>query len=142
MKKILVIAIVCLLGSFAAAAQTVKVNGTIVDEQNRPVEFVNVALISLPDSSFVTESTTDGKGKFALRATAGSDFLLRLSYIGYVGEHISTWAQPSISSLTATLLLPSMVTSSPSSPARGPLMTRTCSPGARGEEHTSMASSE
>ena len=73
MKKILVIAIVCLLGSFAAAAQTVKVNGTIVDEQNRPVEFVNVALISLPDSSFVTESTTDGKGKFALRATAGSD---------------------------------------------------------------------
>ena len=38
MKKILVIAIVCLLGSFAAAAQTVKVNGTIVDEQNRPVE--------------------------------------------------------------------------------------------------------
>ena len=44
MKKILVIAIVCLLGSFAAAAQTVKVNGTIVDEQNRPVEFVNVAL--------------------------------------------------------------------------------------------------
>ena len=83
MKKILVIAIVCLLGSFAAAAQTVKVNGTIVD-----VEFVNVALISLPDSSFVTESTTDGKGKFALRATAGSDFLLRLSYIGYVGEQI------------------------------------------------------
>lgn len=79
MKKILVIAIVCLLGSFAAAAQTVKVNGTIVDEQNRPVEFVNVALISLPDSSFVTGSTTDGKGKFALRATAGSDFLLRLS---------------------------------------------------------------
>ena len=88
MKKILVIAIVCLLGSFAAAAQTVKVNGTIVDEQNRPVEFVNVALISLPDSAFVTESTTDGKGKFALRATAGSDFLLRLSYIGYVGEQI------------------------------------------------------
>ena len=79
MKKILVIAIVCRLGSFAAAAHTVKVNGTIVDEQNRPVEFVNVALISLPDSSFVTESTTDGQGKDALRATAGSDFLLRLS---------------------------------------------------------------
>ena len=50
MKKILVIAIVCLLGSFAAAAQTVKVNGTIVDEQNRPVEFVNVALIYQHDS--------------------------------------------------------------------------------------------
>lgn len=48
MKKILVIAIVCLLGSFAAAAQTVKVNGTIVDEQNRPVEFVNVALFPCP----------------------------------------------------------------------------------------------
>lgn len=42
----------------------------------------------MPDSSFVTGSTTDGKGKFALRATAGSDFLLRLSYIGYVGEQI------------------------------------------------------
>ena len=51
MKKILVIAIIYLLGSFAAAAQTVKVNGTVIDEQNRPVEFVNVALISLPDSS-------------------------------------------------------------------------------------------
>ncbi len=42
MKKILVIAIIYLLGSFAAAAQTVKVNGTVIDEQNRPVEFVNV----------------------------------------------------------------------------------------------------
>lgn len=48
MKKILVIAIVCLLGSFAAAAQTVKVNGTIVDEQNRPVEFVNVIRFPCP----------------------------------------------------------------------------------------------
>ena len=34
MKKILVIAIIYLLGSFAAAAQTVKVNGTVIDEQN------------------------------------------------------------------------------------------------------------
>ena len=30
MKKILVIAIVCLLGSFAAAAQTVKVNLSLI----------------------------------------------------------------------------------------------------------------
>ena len=88
MKKILVIAIIYLLGSFAAAAQTVKVNGTVIDEQNRPVEFVNVALISLPDSSFVTGSTTNGKGKFILKTATGSDFLLKFSYIGYIDEQI------------------------------------------------------
>ena len=47
MKKILVIAIVCLLVALPQRHKTVKVNGTIVDEQNRPVEFVNVALIFL-----------------------------------------------------------------------------------------------
>lgn len=38
MKKILVIAIIYLLGSFAAAAQTVKVNGTVILQVPRGTE--------------------------------------------------------------------------------------------------------
>lgn len=45
---------------------------------------------------------------------------------------ISTHAHPSIFKRTAILLLPSTLTSSPTNPVRGPLITRTCSPRAKG----------
>ena len=52
---------------------------------------------------------------------------------------MSTQAQPNIFSRTAILLRPSIVTSSPTRPFKGPLMTRTISPRANGELFMSLA---
>ena len=55
---------------------------------------------------------------------------------------ISAQAHPSIFNRTAILLLPSTVTSSPTSPVKGPLTTRTFSPRAKGALFIQIASSE
>ena len=55
---------------------------------------------------------------------------------------ISTQAQPSIFKRTAILLLLPTVTSSPTRPLKGPFMTRTLSPRAKGESFIQTASSE
>lgn len=87
MQKIM-IAVILLLANLAAVAQTAKINGTVIDSNNQPVAFVNVSIVSLPDSTFLTGGTTDDKGKFALKVNAGTDLLLKVSYIGYTTEKI------------------------------------------------------
>lgn len=87
MKKI-VFALALLLTSLATAAQTAKIGGTVIDGNNQPIAHVNVAIISLPDSAFVTGNTTNEKGRFDLKVNTGSYLLLRVSYIGYTTEQI------------------------------------------------------
>lgn len=77
-----------LLVNLSAVAQSVKINGTVVDNNNQPVEFVNVAVVSLPDSSMVAGTTTNSKGKFNLKADSGNDLLLKISFIGYTSRQI------------------------------------------------------
>lgn len=88
MKKNILTIIILLLVNVAAVAQTVKLSGTIIDTNNQPVEAVNIAVTSLPDSVFVTGSTTDGKGKFTMKANTGTDLLVTVSFIGYTTEQI------------------------------------------------------
>lgn len=88
MKKDSLIMIFLLLANLAAVAQTVKLNGMIVDTNNQPVEAVNVAVIVLPDSAFVAGSTTDSKGKFSMKVSTGADLLVKVSFIGYTSEQI------------------------------------------------------
>lgn len=88
MKKNILTMIILLLVNVAAVAQTVKLSGTIVDTNSQPVEAVNVAVTSLPDSVFVTGSTTDSKGKFSMKTNIGTDLLVTVSFIGYITEQI------------------------------------------------------
>ncbi|WP_423128671.1 outer membrane beta-barrel protein [Gaoshiqia sp. Z1-71] len=52
---------------------------------NEPVPFANVVLYSLPDSSFITGTTTDVNGYFKIERTywEESPFLLKISSIGF-----------------------------------------------------------
>lgn len=88
MKRVFIIYILILLANLTAMAQTVKVEGTVIDTNNQAVEYVNVAVVSLPDSTFITGGTTSSKGKFSLKVNAGSNLLLKVSYIGYISEQI------------------------------------------------------
>lgn len=41
-----------------------QITGKIVDEHNNPLEFANIVLLSLPDSTFITGTVSDVNGHF------------------------------------------------------------------------------
>ena len=72
----------CLIG-MAASVQAQAISGKLVDEQNQPLAYANVVLLSLPDSAFVSGATTDEKGDFRLTPNERGK-LIRISSVGYL----------------------------------------------------------
>ena len=68
--------------SLAAMANKQDVGGKVIDENGQPLPFVNVVLLSLPDSAFIQGAVTDDNGVFNI-VTTQSEGLLKLSSIGY-----------------------------------------------------------
>ena len=69
-----------LLGS-SSALQAQSITGKVVDEENQPIEYANVALLRT-DSSFVEGTVTATDGTFRLKERTGS-YLLKVSSVGY-----------------------------------------------------------
>ena len=61
-------------------AQTVV--GKLIDENNRPLPYANVVLLSLPDSAFVSGTISGEDGSFKLEATS-ENRIVKISSIGY-----------------------------------------------------------
>jgi hypothetical protein len=58
--------------------------GRIINEGSQPVEFVNVTLLALPDSTLVGGTTSAENGDFSLTANKlAKIYLLRISMLGY-----------------------------------------------------------
>ncbi len=66
----------------AASAKTQDYSGKVIDQKGETVAFVNVVLLSLPDSAFVQGAVSDEQGAFHI-VTNASDGLLKLSCVGY-----------------------------------------------------------
>ena len=82
-KKVLIIVTVLLSVCYVNAQQTFS--GRVVDEQNNPIEFANVALLSLPDSAWIGGTTTNETGSFSFKiATQANDYFLKISFLGYL----------------------------------------------------------
>ncbi|MBR4919916.1 MAG: TonB-dependent receptor [Prevotella sp.] len=56
--------------------------GRIIDENGEPMPFVNVVLLSLPDSAFVQGGTTDDQGMFKI-VTNVNEGLFKVTSVGY-----------------------------------------------------------
>ena len=80
--KTIIATVVLSLISTMTMAQTQETKGKVTDENGQPMCCVNVVLLSLPDSTFVTGATTDANGQFTLTST-NRNSLLRLTSIGY-----------------------------------------------------------
>ena len=70
----------CLLATLATQAQ--HLTGKLLDENNQPVPYANIVLLSLPDSAFVAGCVSADDGTFRLNA-ACDNRLIRISSIGY-----------------------------------------------------------
>ena len=60
-----------------------QIRGTVLDTDSNPIEFANVALYSIPDSTLLAGTITDSEGAFALSSANGIDAILKVSFIGY-----------------------------------------------------------
>ena len=72
----------CLIG-MAASIQAQAISGKLVDEQNQPLAYANVVLLSLPDSAFVSGAISDEMGDFRLLKDEKGE-LIRISSVGYL----------------------------------------------------------
>ena len=78
----LAVLVAAMMMSMAMNAKTHDVSGNVIDEQGEPLAFVNVVLLSLPDSTFIQGAVTDAQGAFRI-VTDKNEGLLRLTCIGY-----------------------------------------------------------
>lgn len=66
-----------------------QLKGTVRDQVNHPVEFANVALYTLPDSSLVSGTTTNSEGEFSLAMENTGNAFLKISFIGYETQTVT-----------------------------------------------------
>ena len=69
-------------------AKTQDFGGRILDEKGEPMPYVNVVLLSLPDSAFVQGAMTDEQGVFKIVADI-SDGLFKVTSVGYQTLYIN-----------------------------------------------------
>ena len=60
-----------------------QIRGTVLDTESNPIEFANVALYSIPDSTLLAGTITNNEGKFDLSSDNSIDAILKVSFIGY-----------------------------------------------------------
>ena len=73
--------------SWASHAQTREIAGKVVDADGTDLQFVNVVLLSLPDSLIVTGTMTDEQGLFRMTADLNRA-VVQLSSLGYKTLHL------------------------------------------------------
>ena len=73
---------VVILVAGSATAKSPDMTGIVLDEKGEPMPFVNVVLLSLPDSTFIQGAMTDDQGHFQI-VTLQNEGLLKVSSIGY-----------------------------------------------------------
>lgn len=74
---------VLIIGAFLPIELSAQVvSGKLVDENNQPLPYANVVLLSLPDSTYMSGTISAEDGTFSLTAMS-SNQVLRISYLGY-----------------------------------------------------------
>ena len=89
MKRTLSLLTFLLIGisSWAKKTSNPDIDGTIVDSQGQPLEFVNISLLG-KDSTYISGATSAEMGKFHIVAPA-TDGILRISFVGYETRYVN-----------------------------------------------------
>lgn len=67
---------------FALQGQSM-IKSQVTDQNKQPIEFVNVVLFSMPDTIFITGTTSLKDGSFGLTIHTPGSYMLQTSFIGY-----------------------------------------------------------
>ncbi|SHG83822.1 TonB-dependent receptor domain-containing protein [Winogradskyella jejuensis] len=69
--------------SLSLFSQEFSLKGTVVDENQSPLSYVNVILQNTEDETFVKGTSTDDNGVFELSNLTAGDYILKVSFIGF-----------------------------------------------------------
>ena len=107
-------------------AKTQDFGGRVIDEKGEPMPFVNVVLLSLPDSAFVQGAMTDEQGVFKI-VTDVNDGLFKVTSVGYQTLYIKAGQDLTIQMKEDTQLLKEVVVKGqlPKTHAKGDAMRTT-----------------
>jgi hypothetical protein len=86
-----------------------QIKGVVSDTESNPIEFANVAVYSLPDSTLIVGTTTDETGSFLLNADNSANKLLRVSFIGYETQTLPAKPEQKIFLKSDTTMLAEVV---------------------------------
>lgn len=100
-----------LIAFFVLSLQAQTFSGIVTDKENNPLEFVNVALFALPDSTLITGGVTNTAGEFSLHTNEknGKGYVLQFSFIGYKTQTVEAKVQQVIILEDDALLLGEVV---------------------------------
>lgn len=98
MKRSILFLLLC---GLVALVNAQGLTGKITDENNQPVAYANVVLLSLPDSTFLQGTISDEQGLFSLPATDSKSKVIQISCIGY-----KKLSRPCTNGALGTLSLP------------------------------------
>ena len=90
------------------AAKTQDWGGRVIDEKGEPMPYVNVMLLSLPDSAFVQGAMTDMDGVFKI-VTDVNEGLFKVTSVGYQTLYINAGQNLTIQMKEDTQLLSEVV---------------------------------
>lgn len=107
----LAVTIAATLMAVSAVAKVPDVTGIVLDEKGEPMPFVNVVLLSLPDSSFVQGAMTDAQGHFQIKTINGGG-LLKVSSVGYETQFLNPIDGLIVKMNEATMMLGEVVVKS------------------------------
>lgn len=99
-----IVLITAALMALTAVAMAPDVTGTVLDEKGEPLPFVNVVLLSMPDSTFVQGAMTDDQGHFKIQSLKNGG-LLKVSSIGYETQYLNPVDGLIVKMNEATLML-------------------------------------
>lgn len=90
-KNVFFVLVMSLLSSVSIYSQnTFDVSGTVVEKATgETIIAATMQLLALPDSSFVTGTTTNAQGEFSFKNIKSGAYTLRISSIGYVTKYVS-----------------------------------------------------
>ncbi|MBR2776012.1 MAG: outer membrane beta-barrel protein [Prevotella sp.] len=111
MKKIvfrMTALIAAMMMTLTMAAKTQDWGGRVIDEKGEPMPYVNVVLLSLPDSAFVQGATTDMDGVFKI-VTDVNQGLFKVTSVGYQTLYINAGQDLTIQMKEDTQLLSEVV---------------------------------
>ena len=117
---------VAIVMTMTAQAKTQDWGGRVIDEKGEPMPFVNVVLLSLPDSTFVQGAMTDEQGMFKI-VTNVTNGVFKVSSVGYQTLYINAGEGLTIQMKEDTQILGEVVVKSqlPKTHAKGDAMRTT-----------------
>ena len=129
MKRInvrLAVLMAAIMMTMMSFAKTQDFGGRVLDEKGEPMPYVNVVLLSLPDSAFVQGSMTDEQGVFKI-VTDIKQGLFKVTSVGYQTLYIKAGQDLSIQMKEDTQLLSEVVVKGqlPKTHAKGDAMRTT-----------------